>query len=197
MRKAIISLTLLDQTLPIPNQTIPKPRPYLTKYSPDHQPRSQPPATLNLTFPFTPLVTLNNKERNKRKKTPPSQCDIPTKEGLLTPAAHCDAAILLPIIIQWIRPGTEIWSDMWAAYRGLAAQGFQHGTVNHTLHFVNPATNVTTNRVEAMWQRSKVKFKAMFGPTNREMIPYYLSEFMWAQRFKKTLLFSLLEPSCR
>ena len=56
---------------------------------------------------------------------------------------------------------------MWAAYRCLAAQGFQHGTVNHTLHFVDPAINVTTNRVEAMWQKSKAKFKAMFGPTNR------------------------------
>ena len=74
---------------------------------------------------------------------------------------------------------------MWAAYRGLAAQGFQLGTVNHTLHFFDPATNVTTNGVEAMWQKSKAKFKAMFGPTNREMIPDNLSEFMWAQRFKE------------
>ncbi|XP_065652863.1 uncharacterized protein LOC136080179 [Hydra vulgaris] len=41
--------------------------------------------------------------------------DIATKEGLLIPVAHRDAATILPIIIQWIRPGTEIWSDMWAA----------------------------------------------------------------------------------
>ena len=73
---------------------------------------------------------------------------------------------------------------MWVAYLGLAAQGFQHGAVNHTLHFVDPA-NVTTNRVEAMWQRSKTKFKAMFGPINRGMIPDYFLEFMWAQRFKE------------
>ncbi|XP_065662708.1 uncharacterized protein LOC136085338 [Hydra vulgaris] len=111
--------------------------------------------------------------------------DIATKEGLLIPVAHRDAATILTIIIEWIRPGTEIWSDMWAAYQGLAAQGFQHGTVNHTLHFVDPATNVASNRVEAMWQKSKTKFKAMFGPTNREMIPDYLSEFMWTQRFKE------------
>ena len=77
-----------------------------------------------------------------------------------------------------------------AAYRGLAAQGFQHGTVNHTLHLVDPATNVTTNRVETLWQRSIVKFKAMFGPTNRVMIPYYLSEFMWADVLKNTLIFT-------
>ena len=108
-----------------------------------------------------------------------------TKEELLIPVTHRDAATLLTINIQWIRLGTKIWSDMWAAYRGLAAQGFQHGTVNRTLHFVDPETNVTTNGVEAMWQRSKAKFKAMFGPTNREMIPDCLSEFMWAKRFKE------------
>ena len=106
------------------------------------------------------------------------------KEGFLVPVPRRDAATLLPIIQQWIRPGTEIWSDMWAAYNQLPALGYQHNTVNHTYHFVDPVTYVTTNRVEAMWQRSKAKFKAMFGPTNRDMIPDYLSEFMWNQRFK-------------
>ena len=46
---------------------------------------------------------------------------------------------------------------------------------------VDSNTQVTTNRVEAMWQRNKAKFKAMHGPTNRDMIPDYLSEFMWDQ----------------
>ena len=45
---------------------------------------------------------------------------------------------------------------------------------------------VHTNGVEGMWQKSKSKFKSMYGPTNRDMIPDYLAEFMWSQRFGKT-----------
>ncbi|XP_065658848.1 uncharacterized protein LOC136083381 [Hydra vulgaris] len=106
--------------------------------------------------------------------------DVTTKKALPIPVERRDVATLIPIIMQWIRPGTVIWSDMWAAYGNLAAHGYQHGTVNHTYLFVDPITGVTTNRVEAMWQRSKSKFKAMFGSSNQEMIHDYLSELMWA-----------------
>lgn len=109
--------------------------------------------------------------------------DQQTKEGFLVPVPRRDAATLLPIIQQWVFPNTTVWSDMWAAYNNLGQLGYQHGTVNHSLNFVDPVTGVCTNRVEAMWQRSKSKFKAMHGPTNRAMIPDYLAEFMWAQRF--------------
>ena len=111
--------------------------------------------------------------------------DPATKEGFLLPVPRRNAATLMPLIIQWIRPGTEIWSNMWGAYNGIAAQGFQHDVVNHQYNFVDPNTGVTTNHVEAMWQRAKAKFKSMFGPTNRDMIPDYLAEFMWNQRFKE------------
>ena len=110
--------------------------------------------------------------------------DVERKIGFLIPVARRDAATLLPIIVEWVHPGSIVWSDMWAAYNQLGNNGFHHGTVNHELHFVDPGTGVTTNRVEAMWQRAKAKFKAMFGPTNREMIPDYLAEFMWMQRFR-------------
>ncbi len=111
--------------------------------------------------------------------------DIQTKRGFLVPVPRRDARTLLPIIVDWVEQGTTIWSDQWAAYNRLGQQGFIHGTVNHTLNFVDPATGVTTNRVEAMWQRAKAKFKAMFGPSNRDIIPNYLAEFMWMQRFRE------------
>ena len=73
----------------------------------------------------------------------------------------------------------------WHAYNGIAAEGFQHDVVKHQYKFVDPNSGVTTNHVEAMWQWAKVKFKSKFGPINCDMIPDYLAEFMWNQRFKE------------
>ena len=66
-----------------------------------------------------------------------------------------DAATLLPIISNHVHSGTTIWSDMWAAYNGVAAlpRVAAHDTVNHSIHFVNPATGVHTNTIEAYWNR--------------------------------------------
>ena len=63
--------------------------------------------------------------------------DPATKEGFLLPVPRRNAATLMPLIIQWVRPGTEIWSDMWGAYNGIAAPGFQHDVVNHQYNFVD------------------------------------------------------------
>ena len=66
--------------------------------------------------------------------------DIQTKHGFLVPVPRRDAGILLPIIVDWVQPGSIVWSDECAAYNQLGQQGFMHRTVNHALHFVDPAT---------------------------------------------------------
>eukprot|EP00795_Rhopilema_esculentum_P005714 gene5714-10965_t len=93
-----------------------------------------------------------------------------------------DQETLLPIIQQWVELNTMIWTDIKAGYQNLPQLGFAHEMVNHNLYFVAPLIWVTLNRVEAMWGRAKVKFNAMYGPTNQE-VEDYLSEFMWSQRF--------------
>ena len=45
--------------------------------------------------------------------------DQQTWQGFLIPVPRRDAATLLPIIQHWIRPNTEIWSDMWVANTNL------------------------------------------------------------------------------
>ena len=76
--------------------------------------------------------------------------DVATKVGFMVPVDRRDAATLLPIIQQYIAPGTTIISDLWAAYNTIGTLGYQHLTVNHSLNFVDPTTGACTNHIESV-----------------------------------------------
>ena len=61
----------------------------------------------------------------------------------------------------------------------------QHQVVNHSLHFVDPASGVHTQHAESYWNRVKTKFKRMKG-VHEFMLPSYLDEFMWRERHGST-----------
>ena len=54
------------------------------------------------------------------------------------------AATLMPIIQNSILPGTTVMSDLWRAYGGINAMGFNHFTVNHSVNFVDPVWSAHT-----------------------------------------------------
>ncbi len=68
-----------------------------------------------------------------------------------------NAATLLPIIGA---PGTEVWSDEWAAYCnvGNLPNVASHRTVNHSVNFLDPSILTTRKLLEPY----KIKFKRMF-----------------------------------
>ena len=64
----------------------------------------------------------------------------------LVPVETRDAATLLPLIRQYIAPGTRILSDGWRAYNRIqqqAGQNYQHDVVIHERHFVDPNDHST------------------------------------------------------
>ena len=61
--------------------------------------------------------------------------DTTTKRGHIQLVDDRRAETLIPIIQKLVLPGTTIYSDEWAAYRGLAQLGYVHCTVNHSHHF--------------------------------------------------------------
>ncbi len=69
------------------------------------------------------------------------------------------AETLLPIIKKHVKPGSIIMSDMWKAYNGITAMGFDHHSVNHSLHFVASESQnglvVHTNSIESIWKDAK------------------------------------------
>ena len=95
-----------------------------------------------------------------------------------------DAATLLPIIKKVVREGSVIHSDEWKAYCKIAeSENYNHNTVNHTLHFVDPNTGVHTQNIESYWNKHKQRIKRMCG-CHRDSLDSYLNEFMWMERNK-------------
>ena len=92
--------------------------------------------------------------------------DTTTRQAFLVPVEQRNADTLLPIIQQYILPGTTIVSDCWAAYNNIANLGYQHLTVNHTYNFVGPIAHAHTNNVENFWMLSKVRNKKERGTKN-------------------------------
>ena len=107
--------------------------------------------------------------------------------GYMEVVARRDAATLLPIINTHTAPGTIVHSDEWAAYRNVQnlPNVSSHGTVNHSVTFVDPTTGVHTQNVESYWCRVKTKLKRMRG-CHSHQLPSYLDEFMWRERYGET-----------
>ena len=103
--------------------------------------------------------------------------------GMMCIVLNRSAATLLPIIQRHVRPGTVIHSDEWAAYRRVLQLNSvaQHNVINHSLHFVDAASNTHTQNIESYWNRVKRKFKRMKG-VHSTMLHSYLDEFMWRKR---------------
>lgn len=110
--------------------------------------------------------------------------DVNAKLGYIQLVPDRSAATLLPIIANVIAPGSIVHSDSWAAYNRVAQLGYQHGMVNHTLNFVSPA-GVHTQNVERYWRTVKQKLKRFYG-VQRQMLPGYLDEVMWRERFGRS-----------
>jgi transposase-like protein len=125
--------------------------------------------------------------------------DVHQKIGVLRFVDDRTQATLFPIIAQYVLPGTTIHSDRFSVYVNNNAgldpppshivniavdPPYQHLSVNHKVHFVDPVTGACTNTVEGFWKNAKQKNKAMSG-TTAEMLPSYLDEFQWRQVFGK------------
>ena len=82
---------------------------------------------------------------------------------------------LLPIIqaIDTL-PNTVIHSDDYSTYAavGQLPNVARHGIMNHSLHFVDPVTNIHTQHIESYWNRVKIKFKKMRGADNNQLPSY-------------------------
>jgi hypothetical protein len=90
------------------------------------------------------------------------------------------------LIQRVVKPGTIIHSNQWKVYHNISSRlQLSHGTVNHSLNFVDPATGIHTQAIESYWAKAKQKFKEMKGVSSH-LLPSYLDERMWRDRWGTT-----------
>ena len=87
---------------------------------------------------------------------------------------------LLPTIIHHVRGGSQIVSDEWRAYqRALGDMGFDHHTVCHKRHFVDPNTGAHTQHLERAWQTFKVEVWRHRGNRTTKLLQEHLKVIEW------------------
>lgn len=106
-----------------------------------------------------------------------------SKNCFLVPVATRGHDSLLPLIKQYVLPGTTIISDCWRTYNCLGFEGYTHLTVNHSYNFVDPDTGAHTQHIERLWREVRGNVPR-YGNTKHHFIGH-LAEFMFKRRFSE------------
>lgn len=117
-----------------------------------------------------------------------------TGDVFMMPVEKRDAATLIPLIVDWIAPGSVIMSDCWKAYRCLndiEGQDYQHFVVNHSQTYKDPETGACTNGIEGTWR----PYKKAYPSSGRRKVNYngYSAKYMFLKRCKRRKLDPLVE----
>ncbi|XP_038047285.1 uncharacterized protein LOC119721326 [Patiria miniata] len=109
-----------------------------------------------------------------------------SRECFIVTVEHRDEATLLPLIQEWIAPGTTIISDCWKAYINLPKYGYTHETVNHSKEFVNKDGS-HTNKIEGHWRQMKTNLST--HGRRKHHYASYLAEFLYRYKHKDSDIF--------
>jgi hypothetical protein len=88
---------------------------------------------------------------------------------------------LLDIRRKYVKPGSIIISDCWAAYNNIEEKlNMEHLTVNHSQTYKDPDTGAHTNTIEGTWNGLKLKIPVR-NRTNK-LIDRHLHEYVWRRQ---------------
>jgi len=99
----------------------------------------------------------------------------------IVPVSNRSTETLLPIIKQFVAPGSIIYTDKWRAYDILSNENYRHFSVNHSSNFVDPQTGVHTQNIERLWREMRSNIPR-YGTRDYHYI-HYLSKFLFKRLY--------------
>jgi len=96
---------------------------------------------------------------------------------------NTEAKDLIPIIKRKVKAGSQICSDTWRAYTGLATRGYVHRTVEHAQKEYAIGKN-HINGLEGFFGYLKRKLAAK-GGVRREYLSLFLDEYVWRYNYRQ------------
>ena len=94
------------------------------------------------------------------------------------PVDRCTQEKLLPVILQRVKSGTDIYTDGWRSYDALAVYGFNHKKVKHSEDEVSSGNGNHTNGIESFWSFAKRRL-AKFNGVRKKYFSSHLKETEW------------------
>ena len=96
-----------------------------------------------------------------------------------------DRATLEPIICQFIKEGSTVFTDELSAYNHLTERCYNHKICNHgALQFVTEDGEVYTNNIEGFWSHFRRMITGCYHDCSDEHLQAYVDEacFRWNTR---------------
>lgn len=93
----------------------------------------------------------------------------------LVPVENRKAETLITIIQKYILSETKVIPDCWKSYDTFESEGYIHGTVNHSIEFVDAETGDHTQTIESTWRA--VKRSLPRSGTVKSLYESYFAEF--------------------
>ena len=107
-----------------------------------------------------------------------------------------DKDTLTNLIKQFIHPGSTVYSDCWKGYCGLSEEGFVHSTINHSLHFVDPADKeLHTQNIERLWLDVKQYIRR--PGIRAKFLTQYLARYLFLKEKKGNEFHSFLTHAAK
>lgn len=103
-----------------------------------------------------------------------------------SPVDSCTKEQLLPVILEKVKQGADIYTDGWTSYDALAVYGFNHKKVKHDDNQFSAGDGNHINGIESFWSFAKRRL-SKFNGIRKTFFSDYLLETEWRFNYRVTI----------